>query len=136
MKLLEVAILLTSIGGIMGLQCYTCTNGAGVGTDTSACDDPFNTSTTDPNVLKTTCTTGFDTCAKATLSSGGSNLVARTCYSSLTCPAQNGCASGDYGGQSATVCCCSGSLCNGVGSLAANVIATVAIIFMAMFLAR
>ncbi|XP_038071066.1 uncharacterized protein LOC119739972 [Patiria miniata] len=132
MKLLTAAIFLTSIAGILGLQCYTCTSGSGAPTDTNACGDPFNAATTDTNVLKTTCPTGLDVCAKTTASSGDLNLVARACYASAGCPEQGACSSGSFGGSSATICCCSGELCNAAGSVTVNIITTVAVIFMAM----
>ncbi|XP_038070510.1 uncharacterized protein LOC119739599 [Patiria miniata] len=131
MKLLQVALMCGLIGGILGLECWNCLNAAGLGS--AACHDPFNTSTTDPAITKTTCTTGYDTCAKIFYGSGNTRAMLRQCYLGAGCPSQNGCASGSYEGETATFCCCNGNLCNGAGSVSVNLLTTAAVCLAALF---
>ncbi|XP_022086696.1 ly6/PLAUR domain-containing protein 1-like [Acanthaster planci] len=124
MKVFVVAILMTCIGGIMGLQCYTCAS-----TTSEACADPFNAEGS--GVLTLNCTSGQDVCQKSSSMASGLSVVSRSCASQSLCQDASGCQTTSAGGASVTNCCCGDNLCNGAGSLAASAFATVAVIVAA-----
>ncbi|XP_071790914.1 uncharacterized protein [Asterias amurensis] len=132
MRTLTAVLLLSSIGSIMGIRCYLCTLGvASSVVDSQQCDDPFNApssstenGTTSSGVLDVDCSTVspiYDVCAKTIGRINGVYTVARTCYSSFDCLSEDGCVSG----QGNTVCCCGTDGCNGAGSVAVNIAATI-----------
>ncbi|XP_038070586.1 uncharacterized protein LOC119739649 [Patiria miniata] len=131
MKLLQIALMCGLIGGIVGLQCFFCTDGLG---DTSvACRDPFNTSTTDPTVIRQLCGVGAYSCSKSYLSSADMSFTVRGCVDSSLCPATDGCTSSEYQGNAATGCCCTTDFCNGAGSMSMNLLTTAAVGLAALF---
>ncbi|XP_022086630.1 uncharacterized protein LOC110977109 [Acanthaster planci] len=131
MKMHPINLIFSLVGNVVGLECFDCVDGVSPALDTVACADLFNRTTTDSRVNRRPCPAGFDACAKAKASEGSLTLTARKCYMRSHCPVNEECASADFQGTQATICCCRENLCNEAGFPAANVIMSVTV-FMAV----
>ncbi|XP_022086623.1 uncharacterized protein LOC110977104 [Acanthaster planci] len=127
MKLLAVVICLSWIGSIWGRACYECDQ-----TD-AACSDPFK----EDNSLKNNCSNTATYCIKTAGEFQGIKAVTRACDDAGTCAQQgSGCLTVDFGGITATQCCCNTDYCNGAGPVRLmSALATASMGFAAMLIA-
>ncbi|CAF1378193.1 unnamed protein product [Adineta steineri] len=109
----SIFILLVTLGCISVVntyQCYSCD-----GFSNGDCNDPFNATGTITDRDKMTAGPG-EVCMKIKIETKGGTLIERGTNSiGASCiGGQNGCKKQKESGVTATICCCTSDICNGV----------------------